>query len=119
MQGRSRVGARAAALRRGREPVPWWMWAALAGGLLMAVPVWAQAPTVPEKVEPRAIPPGTGDQDPAAPRSDTLRTPPDGAVVTPPPVGATGTVIRPPVVGTMPVIPPPGSPGGDRTVVPK
>jgi len=120
MQGRSRVGARAAALRRGREPAPWWMWAALAGGLLMAAPAWAQAPTVPEKVEPRAIPPGAGgDQAPKAPGGDTLRTTPDSGVVTPPPMGATGAVIRPPATGTMPVIPPPGSPGGDRTVVPK
>jgi len=120
MRGQSgNRGARAIAVQRRRpEPIPWWVWALLAAGLLATAPTWAQAPVVPEQVEPRqapATPPGSGtDQDLTTPRSPT----PDGGVVTPPAVGGT-PVIRPPAVGTMPVIRPPGSPGGDPTVVPK
>jgi len=126
MQGRSRMrGVRADVMRRRPDPAPWWIWAALAVGLLAAAPVWAQAPAVPEQVQPRAIPPGAG----GAPGGDTPGLAPgrgapgtgvpDTGVVAPPPLGSTTPVIRPPTTGTMPVIPPPGSPGGDRTVVPK
>lgn len=90
----------------------------MAAGLLATMPAWAQAPVVPEKVEPRQGAPGAGgDPGLATPRSETAV--PDDGVVKPPPVGGSSTVIRPPAVGTMPVIPPPGSPGGDPTVVPK
>ncbi len=141
MQGRSRNGRARVAARRRPDPAPWWMWAALAGGLLATAPAWSQATTVPEQVQPRAIPPGAGGApgatvpggDPggaAAPPGQTSpglapgegapgSGVPEGGVLAPPPLGATGPVIRPPAVGTMPVIPPPGSPGGDRTVVPK
>jgi hypothetical protein len=125
MQGRSRIReAHAAVMRRRLDPAQWWMWAALAVGLLAAAPVWAQAPTVPEQVQPRAIPPGAGaapggDTPGLAPGTGVPRTGvPDTGVVAPP-LGSTTPVIRPPTTGTMPVIPPPGSPGGDRTVVPK
>jgi hypothetical protein len=111
--------------RRRPDPAPWWVWAAMAAGLLAAAPAWAQAPVVPEQVQPRAVPPGAGGNSggtapglapgEGAPGSGV----PEGGVVTPPPLGSTGAVIRPPAVGTMPVIPPPGSPGGDRSVVPK
>lgn len=117
MQNRSRMrGARAIAARRQRpDPAPWWIWAALAVGLLAAAPVWAQASTVPEQVQPRAIPPGAG-RAPGVEAPDT-GVPDTGGVA--PPLGSTTPVIRPPTTGTMPVIPPPGSPGGDRAVVPK
>jgi|SRR5580704_2136060 hypothetical protein len=39
-------------------------------------------------------------------------------VLCPPPTGDP-SVQRPPNVGTTPVIPPPGSPGGDRSIQPK
>ena len=140
MQERSRNGRARVAARRA-DAAPWWVWAALAGGVLAAAPVWAQAPTVPEKIEPRAIPPGGGGDrgatvpggDPgsgaAPPGNDAPGLAPgEGApgsgvpnsgVISPPTLGAPGAVIRPPATGTMPVIPPPGSPGGDRSVVPK
>ena len=58
MQERSRNGRARVAAKRRPNPAPWWMWAVLAGGLLATAPAWAQAPTVPEQVQPRAIPPG-------------------------------------------------------------
>ena len=141
MQERSRNGRARVTVGRRPEPVPWWVWAAVAAGLLAGAPAWAQAPTVPEQVQPRVIPPGAGGTpgatvpggDPgAAGPSAGGDTPglapgegasgsgvPNSGVLTPPPLGATTPVIRPPAVGTMPVIPPPGSPGGDRSVVPK
>ena len=140
MQERLRNGRVRVAARR-PDAAPWWVWAALAGGLLLVAPVWAQAPTVPEQIEPRAIPPGGGGDrgapvpggDPgsgaAPPGNDTPGLAPgtgapgsgvpNSGVLTPPTLGAPGAVIRPPATGTMPVIPPPGSPGGDRSVVPK
>ena len=141
MQERLRNGRARVAAKRRPDPAPWWMWAALAGGLLATAPAWAQAPTVPEQVQPRAVPPGTGgDRGATVPGGDPGRgasppgndTPglapgegapgsgvPNSGVVRPPVLGAPGAVIRPPATGTMPVIPPPGTPGGDRTVVPK
>ena len=136
MQERLRNGRARAAARRA-DAAPWRMWAALGGGLLLAAPAWAQAPAVPEQIQPRAIPPGGGATVPggdpgsgaAPPGNDTpglapgMGAPgsgvPDTGVVTPPPMAPTTPVIQPPATGTMPVIPPPGSPGGDRSVVPK
>ena len=120
MQGQSRNrGARAIAVQRRRpDPAPWWVWAAVAAGLLATMPAWGQAPVVPEQVEPRTLPPGAGgEQGLTTPRSETPI--PDNGVVAPPVTGGNSPVIRPPATGTMPVIRPPGSPGGDPTVVPK
>ncbi len=98
-------------------------------GLLLAVPVWAQS--VPEVVRPRSdsatIPPGPSDGPMPPPRSENplaesgaARPVPDSGVITPPVSGlGSTTVIRPPTDGAMPVIPPPGSPGGEQGVVPK
>jgi hypothetical protein len=104
----------------------WWLGAALAAGLLAAMPARAQNTTVPEREAP-TIPPGAGgDQGLSTPRSETPSAPLDGArpvpdrgVIAPPPMGGSPSVIRPPAVGTMPVIPPPGSAGGDKSVIPK
>ena len=65
--------------------------------------------TVPEKVE------STGS---AGTLSDKLQR--SDGVITPPDVGS-GMVVRPPVPnpGTTPVIPPPGSPGGNPRLDPK
>jgi hypothetical protein len=56
----------------------------------------------PEKIEPRVDPPG---------HSGTVR----------PPNVDPGMTVQPPAnaQGTMPVVPPPGSRGGDQNVVPK
>jgi len=109
-----------------QQPVTsWWLWAALAVGVLGAMPAWAQGTVIPEREAP-TIPPGAGgDQGLSRPRSENPSTPLDGArplpdrgVVAPPAAGST-PVIRPPTTGTMPVIPPPGSAGGDKSIVPK
>lgn len=106
------------------------VWVVAVAGLLLAVPVWAQS--VPEIVRPQSpaptIPPNPADGAAPRPRSENpltdsgpVRPIPDGGVIAPPVsgLGAPTPVIRPPAEGAMPVIPPPGSPGGDRSVVPK
>jgi len=117
---------RAQAMAVRQQPItPWWLWAAMAAGVLGAMPARAQGTVVPEREAP-TIPPGAGgDQSLSRPRSENPSTPLDGArlipdrgVVAPPTAGST-PVIRPPTMGTMPVIPPPGSAGGDKSVVPK
>ena len=73
------------------------------------------APTSPEKSAP---PPGTttGQAD-SAPLSDRLAA---GNGVLCPPAGIDPAIRAPtPDVGKTPVIPPPGSPGGDPSVQPK
>lgn len=73
----------------------------------------------------QVAPPGPATRaDPATPSPQTaLPTPQPGAgdrgVITPPSSVAPGMTTRPPAGGGMPVIPPPGSPGGDRGVTPK
>ena len=109
---------------------PWMVWAGLAAGLLAAAPVWGQ--TIPEVVKPRTdaptLPPGSGnDQGLTRPRSEnplpqagTARPLRDSGVIAPPVSGLGSTaIIKPPATDGMPIIPPPGSPGGDRAVVPK
>lgn len=127
--GRRIVAGRAVAMRRRQEPASWWVLAALATAVLAASAgaAGAQAPVVPDRVDPApTLPPGAGgDRGSPVPRSETPLAPdtgarplPDSGVVTPPVAGST-PIIRPPATGQMPVIAPPGSPGGDRTVVPK
>ena len=98
-------------------------WIVLAA-FVMAGPAVGQV--VPERLAPGAtVPPGAGGDGAATtPRSESPLAPltgsrpvPDAGVLAPP--GDGSPVIRPPATGTMPVIPPPGSPGGDPTVVPK
>ncbi len=121
----ARARFRVIAMRQGTV-MPWWFWAALAVGLLGAIPARAQATAVPEREAP-TLPPGAGgDQGLSTPRSERPAAPldgerpvPDRGVMAPPPVGGATPVIRPPSTGTMPIIAPPGSPGGDKTVVPK
>jgi hypothetical protein len=108
------------------------------GFVLAATAVEAQAPPSPQRpppptatqpdpqpcAEPRAnnqqppekrgTPPTTGS---APPLSDQLAK---GEGVICPPKGVDPEIVAPtPDVGRMPVIPPPGSPGGDPTVRPK
>jgi hypothetical protein len=68
--------------------------------------------TVPEKVEPNSTS-STGNLSDKLERSDGVITPPGAA-------DSTIKTIRPaPNAGSMPVIPPPGSPGGNQSVQPK
>jgi hypothetical protein len=104
----------------------------------MVLPAWAQTtePQVPgnEQIAPRLDPKACRDRDRlrlgdtvenegAAPRqsdnpSDRLaRT--DGVICPPPEVDPDIRAPAPQQPGTMPVIPPPGSPGGDPSVRPK
>lgn len=121
-----RTRVRMIAMRRPAELALWWFWAIFAAGLLSLAPVRAQTAVVPEREAPTLPPRAGGDQELSTPRSETPEAPldgsrpvPDRGVVTPPSVGGSTPVIRPPSVGTMPVIPPPGSAGGDKSVVPK
>lgn len=86
---------------------------------------------VPEVIKPpgsATLPQGNDGSVAPQPRSenpqvggDGARPIPDTGVIAPPANGANAStpVIRPPVAGSMPVIPPPGSPGGERGVIPK
>lgn len=119
-----------------QRPVHWWGWVLVAGGLIAAVPSWGQGGVpqspggvVPEAVRPRSssptIPQGNDGSVMPVPKSDDTqvnggRPVPDRGVIVPPISGmGTTPVIRPPAAGGMPVIPPPGSAGGDKGVVPK
>ena len=102
-----------------------WLFVLVAAALLLAAPLRAQP--VPEVVRPQnsspTVPP-TGDTM-VRPRSESPlveggKPLADRGVIAPPAGSAgAGTVIRPPAEGAMPVVPPPGSSGGDRSVVPK
>ena len=105
----------------------------LAAGAGLAAEPQAQAPCPPGsqdidcKPTPRAATPPDAPSSPDGKAGSTAADPDlSGAlsesrgIVTPPPTG--DTEIRRPVpseAGKTPVIPPPGSPGGDPTVVPK
>jgi hypothetical protein len=74
--------------------------------------------TIPEKIEPNE-PSSTGAVGPNAPLSDKLEAT-EGVIRPPrnidPEITAPAPVPNP---GTTPVIPPPGSPGGNQSVIPK
>lgn len=75
------------------------------------------APTqVPRAGEGPAVAPPTTGQSPGTTLSDKLAQ--SDGVLCPPPVDS-DIQKRPPDVGNTPVIPPPGTPGGDPTVRPK
>ena len=101
----------------------------LAALLLLSGPVLAQpAPAVPPSQPVPERPPGTtATQPPAeqvAPGADrgslSDRLSREKGTVTPPDVDP-GMSVHPPAAtrGRMPVIPPPGTPGGNQNVVPK
>jgi len=99
-------------------------WLALACGLGASGAVLAQAPT-PSSPTPDTVTPADPRQDPRATGSarpgETLseRLDRSGGVIRPPPDIAPDNTIRPRDPGTTPVIPPPGSPGGDPRIEPK
>ena len=106
---------RARAIARHRDPMPWLPWAALLAAMLLAS-VAAQA----QSTSP-TLPPGTSNND------GTITPPkPDRGIIVPPPTGTVqqgnpdpGISVPRGGIGTMPVIPPPGTPGGNPNVVPK
>jgi hypothetical protein len=90
----------------------------------------AGAPSTSDAVEKGAAqsqgPPGSDEQDQAPPSSSedenlTEQLDRNKGVITPPATGDTDIYTEPPNPnpGTTPVIPPPGTPGGDQSVEPK
>ncbi len=87
----------------------------------------AAQPTAPAEIQnggpaTRADPPRAAD--PASPSPQTVLPAPqpgagDRGVIAPPRSTDPGLTVSPPANGMMPVIPPPGAPGGDQRVVPK
>ena len=78
----------------------------------------AQPPIEPEgRVAPKTAPHARSTEGQAQPFSDQLAQ--GGGVLCPPNDVDPDIVAPTPDVGTMPVIPPPGSPGGDPTIQPK
>ena len=109
-----------------RPGVSWRLAALTALGVVVCGLSVARSQPVPEVVRPQSqsptLPPsGPPSGPPGGPDAGTGGRPiPENGVIVPPVSGAgSTTVIRPPSVGSMPVIVPPGSPGGDRSVVPK
>lgn len=106
----------------------------LAMGPLASATAWSQAsnPSVPPASSARpdtarpeaACPPGVGADAPTvgsgqsnANLSDKLAR--SGGIICPPTAGDSGMAVPPRDTGRMPVIPPPGTPGGDQSVKPK
>jgi hypothetical protein len=72
------------------------------------------APTTTQPGTPNGLKSGGSD---AKPLTDKLAE--SGGVLCPPPAADTMRVPAPSTGSNMPVVPPPGSPGGDPTVTPK
>lgn len=98
------------------------------GAVAMAqTPPASPGEKVPEgqKAPPEIAPPSSGKDENSGTSgkdeslSDQLSR--DKGVIKPPPSGAPDMTVKPPVPepNTTPVIPPPGSPGGNQDVVPK
>ena len=98
----------------------------LYGATLLAPRVSAQQTLDPGTVDPKACSEqqrlrsadGNAARDPSAQSLSEKLNSTDG-VICPPPNVDTEIKAPTPDAGTMPVIPPPGSPGGDPTVRPK
>lgn len=126
--------------RRFQNLLPKLPWAACSTALLFGTAVYGQTtPPVPEtpppaqSTVPAEIQPGHPAKGNAAPGTPREPAPsPQMALPSPQPEGKEKGVIRPPAVGdaeirkpppssdsTMPIVPPPGSPGGNQNVVPK
>ncbi len=125
--------------RRYAQGLPWRHPLALAAAITLAGPAMAQSSATPAPEELRRAPPEIDQSrpggDPAAPRPDRSGGGPTGNdIVDDSQGGGIGRgVIRPPMSvdpgiqgavpnptpGTTPVIPPPGTSGGDTTVIPR
>ena len=101
---------------------------------LATVPAWAQTPQTAAPQSPP--PPLTTPSSPTAPPPEKIAPPATGGAssgslsdrlaethgTVKPPAVDPGMTVHPPAQGShgaMPVIPPPGTPGGNPTVVPK
>ncbi len=103
------------ALRRRPEPSPWLLWAMLALLLLIAVTTHAQ--TIRDAAD--AHPPVANIPVPTRPLQ-TGPTQTKGVLVPTRPVDPDIHAATPPATAfPMPVVKPPGSPGGNSTVIPK
>jgi len=95
--------------------------------ILAAAPAWAQNPQATSPANPTVpiAPPNSASPPPEkiAPPSGNLsdRLSQQKGMITPPANVDPGMTVTPPRSGsvTTPVIPPPGSPGGNRSVIPK
>jgi hypothetical protein len=109
--------ARALALRRRRDPMPWLPWLVLAS-LLVAGTAFGQTsanpPTGPQS-QSRTPPPSSAGRG-----TDTPGGSATNGVITPPAMTDPGMAKPAPRTGTMPVVPPPGHAGSNApAVVPK
>lgn len=86
---------------------------AAAAAIAFSDPTQAQTPATPLNVTPTPLPPAANPDTPGGAARN--------GVITPPATGADAAINRgapAPTTGT-PVIPPPGSPGGNPTIIPK
>ena len=101
-------------------------WLVVLCSLALGAPL-AGAPDAVEKAAPQGQdPPGADDQDQAPPSANegenlSEQLDRNKGVITPPPTGDADiyTDAPNPNPGTTPVIPPPGTPGGDQSIQPK
>jgi hypothetical protein len=77
----------------------------------------APTPDTSTPADPRQDPRSTGSARPGETLSERLDR--SDGVIRPAPNITPDNTIRPPDTGTTPVIPPPGSPGGDPRIIPK
>jgi hypothetical protein len=92
--------------------------------LLLSIPVALSLPAMAEAQSVNPYLPMTtkppGPQNPAPPNpGDPIRQRNMNGVIAPPPMASGMPVIHPQTPSRMPVIPPPGTPGGNPTVIPK
>lgn len=115
----SRARAKAIAIARRRpDPMPWLPWFLLLLGLLATTAAFAQTPAAPQTGPSTTPGAGTTLATPRAP--DTPGGTTQNGVAVPVPNRDPGMARTVPAPATsMPVIPPPGSPGGNPNVVPK
>lgn len=87
---------------------------------LLALLAWPALAQPTGRDTPQAIDPRTG-LPPTDARPMPEPTPPDGTArgVVIPPNPDPGILVPPPIAGQTPVIPPPGTPGGDPKVQPR
>ncbi len=102
--------------RRRHSPGPWLAWVLLATGLALA----ATEATLAQTTTPAPLPPKTGETGPTtAPPSSTQQL--NRGVIRPPAVVDPGMNRGTPNTEAFPtpVLPPPGTPGGNQRVTPK
>jgi hypothetical protein len=84
----------------------------------LSLPAMAVAQNVNPYLPMTTKPPGPQNPAPVNP-GDPIRQRNTNGVIAPPPMASGMPVIHPRTLSRMPVIPPPGTPGGNPTVIPK